>query len=245
MRTSPLLFLVCFAIQLAGLTDAAAFYNTETGRWLSRDPIGEKGGLNLYGFVNNDPVNSWDKLGLYTIHDAKSSLAKRGVKPENNFGGGFVPGFESAYEPSSSDYSDTQVFSEWLVLEGKTIGWYGSLPKCPKCISVSGGSASSPDPKIWSDPNLGFINRAITSIYHPGAKFEMRTIKGAPGSPSGNQCTYDALGILIRSIPGAGTADRYGPNNDFSKHQDHDVKTFDLAKRLGRMTEYYWVRPIW
>jgi RHS repeat-associated protein len=28
------------------------YYNPGTGRWLSRDPIGEKGGLNLYGFVN-------------------------------------------------------------------------------------------------------------------------------------------------------------------------------------------------
>ncbi|MBR4250628.1 MAG: hypothetical protein IKQ24_10810, partial [Verrucomicrobia bacterium] len=32
-------------------------------RWLSRDPIEEQGGLNLYGFVNNDPVNMWDLLG--------------------------------------------------------------------------------------------------------------------------------------------------------------------------------------
>ena len=32
--------------------------------WLSRDPIGEEGGLNLYGFVGNDGVNRWDYLGL-------------------------------------------------------------------------------------------------------------------------------------------------------------------------------------
>jgi hypothetical protein len=40
------------------------YYNAETGRWLSRDPIGENGGLNLYGMVGNDPVNFWDFLGL-------------------------------------------------------------------------------------------------------------------------------------------------------------------------------------
>ena len=34
---------------------------------MSRDPIEEQGGLNLYGFVNNDPVNKWDKLGLRGI----------------------------------------------------------------------------------------------------------------------------------------------------------------------------------
>jgi uncharacterized protein RhaS with RHS repeats len=25
------------------------------GRWINRDPLGETGGLNLYGFVNNNP----------------------------------------------------------------------------------------------------------------------------------------------------------------------------------------------
>ena len=32
--------------------------------WPSRDPIGEDGGLNLYGFVENDGVNQADDLGL-------------------------------------------------------------------------------------------------------------------------------------------------------------------------------------
>ncbi len=40
------------------------YYFPELGRWISRDPIDEEGGLNLYGFVNNDPVNLWDILGL-------------------------------------------------------------------------------------------------------------------------------------------------------------------------------------
>ncbi len=40
------------------------YYDSGNGRWLSRDPIGEEGGLNLYGFVGNDPVNQWDYLGL-------------------------------------------------------------------------------------------------------------------------------------------------------------------------------------
>lgn len=38
-------------------------YDPETGRWPSRDPIEEEGGLNLYGFVENNGVNEWDYLG--------------------------------------------------------------------------------------------------------------------------------------------------------------------------------------
>jgi RHS repeat-associated protein len=40
------------------------FYDPNNGRWLNRDPIGERGGLNLYGMVGNDPVNKWDYLGM-------------------------------------------------------------------------------------------------------------------------------------------------------------------------------------
>jgi RHS repeat-associated protein len=34
------------------------------GRWLSRDPIAEQGGINLYGYVGGNPVNWVDPLGL-------------------------------------------------------------------------------------------------------------------------------------------------------------------------------------
>ncbi|MEN3943316.1 RHS repeat-associated core domain-containing protein [Prosthecobacter sp. SYSU 5D2] len=40
------------------------YYAPEMGRWISRDPIEERGGINLYGMVGNDPVNRWDYLGL-------------------------------------------------------------------------------------------------------------------------------------------------------------------------------------
>ena len=39
-------------------------YDPDLGRWLSRDPIGETGGLNLYSYVANDPVRLTDPFGL-------------------------------------------------------------------------------------------------------------------------------------------------------------------------------------
>ncbi len=39
------------------------YYDPLTGRWPSRDPIGEDGGVNLYGFVRNDGVDLIDPLG--------------------------------------------------------------------------------------------------------------------------------------------------------------------------------------
>jgi RHS repeat-associated protein len=43
---------------------AYRYYDPVTGRWPSRDPIGEWGGMNLYGFVGNDGIGRIDKLGL-------------------------------------------------------------------------------------------------------------------------------------------------------------------------------------
>ena len=40
------------------------YYDPETGRYLSPDPIGLDGGLNLYAYVENDPVNLVDPEGL-------------------------------------------------------------------------------------------------------------------------------------------------------------------------------------
>ncbi|UDQ98366.1 RHS repeat-associated core domain-containing protein [Lentisphaerota bacterium WC36G] len=40
------------------------YYNPTTGKWLSRDPIQEKGGYNLYHFVYNRPINYYDRHGL-------------------------------------------------------------------------------------------------------------------------------------------------------------------------------------
>jgi RHS repeat-associated protein len=39
------------------------FYNPLLGRWQKRDPIGEMGGLNLYGFVGNNPLLRIDYFG--------------------------------------------------------------------------------------------------------------------------------------------------------------------------------------
>ncbi len=40
------------------------YYNPVTGRWLSKDPVGERGGMNLYGFVGNNGVLRVDTWGL-------------------------------------------------------------------------------------------------------------------------------------------------------------------------------------
>lgn len=64
MKTKHILILTLLLLSLSLAREAQAFYNPSTGRWLSRDPIEEKGGKSLYGFVGNNSVIHIDTLGL-------------------------------------------------------------------------------------------------------------------------------------------------------------------------------------
>lgn len=52
-------FLFCLLFQQT----VRAFYDPSAQSWINRDPIQEHGGLNLYGFVQSDPMNRADSYG--------------------------------------------------------------------------------------------------------------------------------------------------------------------------------------
>ena len=63
------------------------YYVPELGRWLSRDPINEEGGINLYVAVFNDYINNWEYLGKsaggrginFLFNRIKQRLSRRGL----------------------------------------------------------------------------------------------------------------------------------------------------------------------
>ena len=61
MKKSLLIFLVATVS-----VNCFGYYNPSQGRWLSRDPIEENGGVNLYEFAGNGPSFKIDKLGSFT-----------------------------------------------------------------------------------------------------------------------------------------------------------------------------------
>jgi len=58
------------------------WYDPETGRWLSKDPIGLRGGLNLYAFCQNCPSIFRDPSGQISVEEIRVLIAA--------FGEGFV-----------------------------------------------------------------------------------------------------------------------------------------------------------
>lgn len=120
MNAPRLFSLTAILFLLFGLGELAqAYYNPETGSFLSRDPIEERGGENLYSFVRNDAVNNADYLGLDFI--------AAGSRPIGGFPG-FVSGVDGPANHLSIVYvaedgeSEVEVGDEFTELpEGASI----------------------------------------------------------------------------------------------------------------------------
>lgn len=52
------------------------YYRPETGQWISRDPLEEAGGVNLYSHANNDSVNHFDAIGLQDQRPSRDETRK-------------------------------------------------------------------------------------------------------------------------------------------------------------------------
>lgn len=105
----------------------ARWYDPETGRWLSPDPIGLAGGLNLYCFCGNDPVNRTDPSGLCS---ELKGVAKAGVAFATS--GGLLIALSGQLPPMPPQATAASIIGCWvgggaLVVIGSFLVLIGSL----------------------------------------------------------------------------------------------------------------------
>jgi RHS repeat-associated protein len=61
------------------------YYDPALQRWPNRDPLQENGGINLYGFIENNPINGVDKDGLsFTFGRAPPNFSVPCTNPQDS-----------------------------------------------------------------------------------------------------------------------------------------------------------------
>ena len=122
-------------------------YDPNTGRWLSRDPIGENGGINLYDYVKNRPLDLLDILGLACVPlpDSGPGSFHSNIL-DHNFGGGpassltFNVCCPAAY-PHLTNWGVSVVFHFDIVrdFQIEVVRKRGRFPRCHRKVGREGG----------------------------------------------------------------------------------------------------------
>ncbi len=101
-NTNPFRFSTKYTDQESGLLYYGyRFYNPQTGKWLSKDPLQEGGGTNLYAFNTNDSVNAFDYLGLKKHNRSRKGTGHHMI-PWDVFNGKVT---DAVYEFFNSDFA--------------------------------------------------------------------------------------------------------------------------------------------
>ena len=123
-QSNPFRFSSKFADYLSGLVYYGyRYYQPATGRWLSRDPIGIRGGINLYGMCRNDAVNAWDPRGLEDFKDGTTKVTKfekMEKEPWMMFGDSAGAGPRHGVVTGSTIELPADFVKEWITRYGPT-----------------------------------------------------------------------------------------------------------------------------
>lgn len=157
------------------------FYDPMLQRWLNQDPIGEEGGINLYTYVENNPINEIDLLGLDGGYGNPVSGPNGPVGPSSPFAPGdsyypngylYVPKVNPVggcigrcIAASGGNYA--------LAALGLSSATVGSIPKVVGRVGVAGGGGP------WTS-GLSYVNSATKAAGIPGLGLRQFATKANP-----------------------------------------------------------------
>ena len=142
------------------------FYNPSTGRWLSRDPLEEVGGLNLYSFVKNDCINFMEFNGL--LGNFGISAFGQGIygtfKSALGVGGEAVDYVKGWWNTAKDKGTGSFQFRREIWKSGMAsmiVGGGGSVSVDCDCVTVNGG--------VFVQGQIKIPFPAIYGLYFVGA----------------------------------------------------------------------------
>lgn len=190
-------------------------YDPHLGRWLSADPIGEKGGLNLYGYGPGNPVGGYDPNGGVWHH----------LIP---FTGGLDAGLSADFINSLSNGWDmSNEAHKQLHAAGWTAEWNKFFSKCG---NTSGPAATKKLSELMGDPRFSKIleqgGQALDS-YPCAAKRLRKYYKSRMGLPGISRAS---IGLSLIVIAGA-----YNVRSEFLNAAEAYIEGGDNIDKLTAM----------
>jgi len=145
------------------------FYSPTLARFINRDPAGEGGGLNLYTYVLNDPIDSTDLSGLSPndfVYDSVDSAVTAGFTENRAL---VLQTRKSHTEMGFWVYKkDDSKCGKWAYSTPFTSpGVYITVAQAEanKPAGIIGGFAHShPDKRPWWNTDVGYENFSISDI---------------------------------------------------------------------------------
>ena len=137
------------------------YYDPGTGRYLTPDPIGLEGGINLFSYTYNNPLNNIDPLGLdwFRPEDHAYAVGRPGTFVEPGKGIGRI--IDDYVPAGHTNGANHDAFVGWATSKGAP-DWAINVPSMGLVYSISLYQEMSNT--IWSIFGIDIFEHNLTEV---------------------------------------------------------------------------------